>query len=43
MSEAVPIIFANGVAKFSVNIGGAPFMVRERHIKTGLLKKSLAK
>lgn len=41
MTESVPIIYANGVAKFAVNIGGAPFLVWERHIKTGLLKKSL--
>lgn len=30
------------VGKIKVNIGGSPFEVRERHIKTGLLKKSVS-
>lgn len=41
MSNAVPMIFIQRSGKFYVNIGGAPFMVRERQIKTGVLKKKL--
>ncbi len=36
-----PIIYVNGLSKFLVNIGGSPFMVKERHIRTGLLKNGI--
>jgi hypothetical protein len=40
-SDYVPIIYVNGVSRFFVNIGGNAFAVKERHVRTGLIKKNL--
>ena len=43
LKNYVPIIHTKGICKFMVNIGGSPLTTKERHIRTGLLKKDLAK
>ena len=39
----MPVIYVNGISKFYVNIGGYPLQLKERQIRTGLLKKDIMK
>ena len=43
LKDYVPIIHTKGICKFFVNIGGYPLSTKERHIRTGLLKRGLLK